>query len=138
MIGQKNTNVFWHQSEARTAATVWNWSGKTLFPGALLAVLYFSSLCHIFPPVWTFPRTYYLPLGLQGCDARCYNELLSGFVQGFRLHFQVAQLGQFSSNLCSAFQHPDIVDNELRSEICEERTRGPFEHHPIVNLRFPS
>ena len=39
--------VFWHQSEARTAATIWNWSGKTLSPGALLAVLYFSS-CHIF------------------------------------------------------------------------------------------
>ena len=38
---------FWHQSEARTAATVWNWSGKTLSPGALLAVLYFSS-CQIF------------------------------------------------------------------------------------------
>ena len=36
------TQVFWHQSEARTAATVWNWSGKTLSPGALLAVLYFS------------------------------------------------------------------------------------------------
>ena len=29
--------------------TVWNWSGKTLSPGALLAVLYFSS-CHIFRP----------------------------------------------------------------------------------------
>ena len=42
--------VFWHQSEGRTAATVWNWSGKTLSPGALLAVLYFSS-CHIFPPI---------------------------------------------------------------------------------------
>ena len=39
--------VFWHQSEARTAVTVWNWSGKTFSPGALLAVLYFSS-CHIF------------------------------------------------------------------------------------------
>ena len=51
LIGQKNTKVFWHQSEARTAATVWNWSGKTLSLGALLAVLYFSSLCHIFPPV---------------------------------------------------------------------------------------
>ena len=47
---QKNPKFFWHQSEARTAATVWNWSGKTLSPGALLAVLYFS-LCHIFPPV---------------------------------------------------------------------------------------
>ena len=42
------------QSEARTAATVWNWSGKTLSPGALLAVLYFSfvpyfSACLDFP-----------------------------------------------------------------------------------------
>ena len=43
----KNSNVFWHQSEVRTAATVWNWPGKTLSPGTLLAVLYFSS-CHIF------------------------------------------------------------------------------------------
>ena len=45
---------FWHQSEARMAATVWNWSGKTLSPGALLAVLYFSfvpyfSACLDFP-----------------------------------------------------------------------------------------
>ena len=43
------SEVFWHQSEGRTATTVWNWSGKTLSPGALLAVLYFSS-CHIFFP----------------------------------------------------------------------------------------
>ena len=41
LIGQKNTKVFWHQSEGRTTATVWNWSGKTLSPGALLAVLFF-------------------------------------------------------------------------------------------------
>ena len=47
LTGQKNTKVFWHQSKARTTATVWNWSGKTLSPGALLAVLFFSS-CHIF------------------------------------------------------------------------------------------
>ena len=52
-------------SPTRTAATVWNWSGKTLSPGALLAVLYFSS-CLIFPPVRTFPRPNYLPLGLRG------------------------------------------------------------------------
>ena len=47
--GAEKTGVFWHQSEVRTAATVWNWSGKTLSSGALLAVLYFSS-CHIFRP----------------------------------------------------------------------------------------
>ena len=47
MFSCQAAQVFWHQSEARTAATVWNWSGKTLSPGALLAVLYFSS-CHVF------------------------------------------------------------------------------------------
>ena len=50
LIGARKLVFFWHQSEARTVATVWNWSGKTSSPGALLAVLYFSS-CHIFPPV---------------------------------------------------------------------------------------
>ena len=30
LIGARKTQVFWHQSEARTTATVWNWSGKTL------------------------------------------------------------------------------------------------------------
>ena len=47
LIGQKNTKVFWHQSETRTMVTVWNWSDKTLSPGALLDILFFS-LCHIF------------------------------------------------------------------------------------------
>ena len=64
LIGARKTQIFWHQSEVRTAATVWNLSGKTLSPGALL--VYFSS-CHIFPPVYTFPRPHYLPLGLRGC-----------------------------------------------------------------------
>ena len=54
LIGARKTQIFWHQSEVRTAATAWNWSGKTLSPGALLAVLYFSfvpyfSACLDFP-----------------------------------------------------------------------------------------
>ena len=40
LIGARKTQVFWHQSKARTAATIWKWSGKTVSPGALLAVLY--------------------------------------------------------------------------------------------------
>ena len=47
LTGAKKLVFFWHQSEARTAATIWNWSGKTLSPGVLLAVLYFSSF-HIY------------------------------------------------------------------------------------------
>ena len=50
LIGARELLCFSAQSEARTVATVWNWSSKTLSPGALLAVLYFSS-CHIFLPV---------------------------------------------------------------------------------------
>ena len=46
----QKTFVFFCPIRSRTAATVWNWPGKTLSPGALLAVLYFSS-CHIFLPV---------------------------------------------------------------------------------------
>ena len=50
LIGARKLLRFSTQSEGRTVATVWNWSGKTFSPGVLLAVLYFSS-CHIFPPV---------------------------------------------------------------------------------------
>ena len=55
MIGQKNTKVFWHQSEARTGLTVWNWSVKTLSPGALLCVLDFSSPEFFFARFRLFP-----------------------------------------------------------------------------------
>ena len=51
LIGARKLVFFWHQSEDRTASTVWNWSGKTLSPGALLAVLFFSScLINFFRP----------------------------------------------------------------------------------------
>ena len=63
LIGQKNTKVFWHQSDVRTAATVWNWSGKTLSPGALLAVLYFSSFHIYFSARLDFPSP---PLSAPG------------------------------------------------------------------------
>ena len=47
LIGARKLLRFSAQSEGRTAATVWNWTGKKLSPGALLAVLFFSS-CYIF------------------------------------------------------------------------------------------
>ena len=63
LIGARKTQVFWHQSEARTAATVWNWSGKTLSPGALLAILYFSSFYIYFSARLDFPSP---PLSAPG------------------------------------------------------------------------
>ena len=78
LIGQKNTKVFWHQSEARTAATVWNWSGKTLSPGALLAVLYFSSFHIYFSARLDFPLP---PLSAPG-SPRMFTLRLATFLIG--------------------------------------------------------
>ena len=67
LIGARKLVFFWHQSEARTAATVWNWSGKTFSPGALLAVLCFSFVPY-FSACLDFPSPpLSLPLGLRGC-----------------------------------------------------------------------
>ena len=66
LIGQKSTKVFWHQSEVRTAATDWNWSGKTLSlrglsrRSLLFFVPYFSARLD-------FPSPPLSPLGLWGC-----------------------------------------------------------------------
>ena len=68
---------------------------------------------------------------LEGYDAQISQELVFGFVYGFRLHFQGTQQGQFSSNLQSALQNPEIVDHKLDKEICEGRIRGPFVQLPF-------
>ena len=62
-------------------------------------------------------------------------KLVVGFVYGFRLHFQRTRHGQFSSNLQSALQNPEIVDRKLDKEICEGRIRGPFVQPPFYNLK---
>ena len=70
--GARKTQIFWHQSEARTAATVWNWSGKTLSPGALLTVLYFSSFHIYFSGRLDFPSP---PLSAPGSPRMKLNNL---------------------------------------------------------------
>ena len=69
LIGARKLVFFWHQSEARTAATVWNWSRKTLSPGALLAVLYFSSFHMYFSARLDFPSP---PLSAPGSPRKWY------------------------------------------------------------------
>ena len=46
LIGARKTQVFWHQSEGRTAANVWNRSGKPLSPGgsSRRSLLFFCAL----------------------------------------------------------------------------------------------
>ena len=63
------------QSEARTAVIVWNWSGKTLSPGALLAVLYFSSFHIYFSARLDFPSP---PLSAPGSPRMWVTRQLRG------------------------------------------------------------
>ena len=122
LIGARKLVFFWHQSETRTAATVWNWSGKTLSPGALLAVLYFSS-CHIFfrpfrlflvPTICPWASedgSAYLLLitafffwGWGGGGGRKYNNLLRHLISihkdGYQTEYRVSNLEQ-TINSCS-------------------------------------
>ena len=46
-----------------------------------------------------------LAVYLEGYDAQPYQELVPGFVYGFRLYFQGTPNVQFSSNLQSALQN---------------------------------
>ena len=54
---------------------------------------------------------------LEGYNVEAYEELLSGFLHGFRLHYHGPQIGQVSTNLPSAAQHPEIVDSKLAKEV---------------------
>ena len=68
LIGARKRLCFSAQSEARTAATVWNWSVKTLSLGALLAVLYYFSARLDFPSP---------PLSAPGSPRMCENGSLA-------------------------------------------------------------
>ena len=77
LIGARKLVFFWHQSEARTEATVWNWSGKTLSPEALLAFLSFCSFHIYFSARLDFPS---LPLSAPAWvskDASCLIRIIN-------------------------------------------------------------
>ena len=50
---------------------------------------------------------------LEGYNLPLYEELISGFLHRFRLHFSGPELGHVSTNLPSAAQHPEIVESKL-------------------------
>lgn len=76
-----------------------------------------------------------LGMYLTGYQEASRKHLLTGFLHGFRLHFQGPQEGSCSNNLVSASEHSDIVDQKLAKEIQAGRIIGPFEKPPFHNLK---
>ena len=108
LIGARKLLCFSAQSEVRTAVTVWNWSGKTLSPGALLPVLYFSS-CHIFPPIESFPRHYYLPLGLRGCSLWRVPQIIVKYASFCKVFQNVFCMNSLYLQNCSTDSFPLLL-----------------------------
>ena len=75
---------------------------------------------------------------LEGYNVQLYEELISDFSHGFRLHFHGPQIGHVSTNLLSVAQHTEVVDSKLAKEVLAGRVLGPFKHPPLDNFRvFP-
>ena len=72
---------------------------------------------------------------LEGYNEQLYEELISGFLHGLRLHFHEPQIGHVSTNLLPAAQHPEIVDSKQAKEVLAGRVLGPFKHPPFDNFR---
>ena len=68
--------VFCHQSEARIAPTVWNWSVKTLSPGALTLPLGFSSP-EFFSRPFRLPRPQLTAPGSPSMSTRLFTRCSS-------------------------------------------------------------
>lgn len=71
---------------------------------------------------------------LEGYHLPLRQQLLTGFSDGFHIHFQ----GKFQSsfhpkNLSSAFEHPEVIDDKLKKEISAGRIVGSFERPPFAD-----
>ena len=54
------------------------------------------------------------------------NKLLSGFSEGFYLHFSGPRTHIDNHNLVSAYQHPRELLEKIQTEVALGRVAGPF------------
>ena len=71
---------------------------------------------------------------LSGYDPSIADRLVSGFQNGFQLHFQGQRLSRSSHNLQSAFENMSVVNNKLEKEILAGRIAGPFNEPPFSSF----
>ena len=68
-------------------------------------------------------------------DKAWVSWLLHSIKHGISIGFIGPRTPLKSHNLISAYQHPDIINSELSTEIAAGRVLGPFTEKPFVNLR---
>ena len=68
---------------------------------------------------------------LSGYDPSIAEKLVSGFQNGFQIHFQGQRFSRSSHNLQSALENMPVVDIKLEKEILAGRIAGPFNEPPF-------
>ena len=71
-------------------------------------------------------------------DQKESKELLTGFTEGFSVHFEGPHISSDSKNHGSVLKNPDAVTHKIDKEIAAGRLAGPFDKPPFTNFRiFP-
>ena len=66
-------------------------------------------------------------------DPHFVTSLCSGLQEGFRIGYSGPQTHSFYPNLRSANLHPDILEQNLLTEVLNGYTAGPFPS-PLLNI----
>ena len=69
-------------------------------------------------------------------DPGFVSSLCVGLREGFRIGYLGSRTHTFYPNLRSANQHPDILEQNLLTEVLHGHTAGPFLSPPFKNFRI--
>jgi hypothetical protein len=109
-----------------------------------LNVIFVANLGAIFPDQLVLPSQVLLPTSinlnrlepyLNGYFADIISSLVSGFTNGFALHFSDVVNTQEGKNLPSTLANPTVVDQKLAKELSALRLAGPFTAAPFHPFR---
>ena len=69
-------------------------------------------------------------------DQQFADYLVTSLFQGFRIGYNGPRTQLKAPNLCSAHDHPQVIDEALAKELRTNRIAGPYHHSPFPNVRF--
>ena len=67
-------------------------------------------------------------------DSAFTSNLIYSLLHGFRIGYSGPHVASTASNLTSAFQHPEVIDEALHMERIENCIAGPYTQPPFPNL----
>lgn len=73
---------------------------------------------------------------MDGYQSDLRQYIIDGFRFGFRINFSGERCSQTCSNLKTALDNPDVLQEKLNAELAMGRIAGPFDSSPLPNLKL--